>query len=83
LQLLDSKTYILGWLTPNDIRSEIGSVLVEKAKASYNLPISKEPTYSEQRANQNEYKGKIKLSDYVYKQFDSKLFDKSFDVSVK
>jgi len=72
----------LGWLKPSDINSEAGSVLVERAKKSHNIAIDKEPTYLEQRLNQAHYDGKLKVSDYVYKQFELKLFDKSFDVSV-
>jgi len=73
----------LGWLKPNDVRSEADSVAVDKAKEEHNIPIIKEPNYQTQRSNSENYKGDLKVSDYVYKQFDSKLFDKSFDVSVR
>ena len=72
----------LGWLKPNDINSEADSVLIDQAKIRNKITIEKEPTYSEQKLNQSQYSGQLKVSDYVYKQFDSKLFDKSFDVSV-
>jgi len=73
----------LGWLQPNDLTPEIGSVLVDKAKKQHNLPILKEPTYSEQKLNSIQNQSDLKVGDYVYKNFDQKLFDKSFDVSVK
>lgn len=72
----------LGYLKPNDISSEKDSVSVDKAKKAIGLPIIKEPSYLQQRQNINDYKGDLKVLDYVYKQFDSKVFDKSFDVSV-
>lgn len=74
----------LGWLKPNDIVSEESSVLVDEAKRQHKVPILKEPTYEEQKLNTETAKTTtdLKQFDYVYKQFDSKLFDKSFDVSV-
>lgn len=59
------------------------SVIVDKAKNEHNVPILKEPTYNEQKSNSAQYQGDLQVGDYVYKQFDAKLFDKSFDVSVK
>jgi len=72
----------LGWLTPNDITSEVGSVLVDRAKKLHHLPIEKEPTFQQQQENTENYSGDLSVGDYVYKDFDAKLFDKSFDVSV-
>jgi len=72
----------LGWLKPNDIVSPASSVQVDEAKRQHHIPILKEPTYKEQQENTNNYAGDLKVNDYVYKDFDSKLFDKSFDVSV-
>lgn len=72
----------LGWLQPKDINSETDSVYVDQAKGHFGVPLLKEPTYSEQEKNLKNFSGDIKVSDYVYKQFDSTLFDKSFDVSV-
>ena len=43
----------------------------------------KTPTYDEMLSNQSNYKGDLKVDDYVYLDFNEKLFDKSFDVSVK
>ena len=80
--LNDTPIKRLGWLKPRDIKSEIDSVSVEKAKASSGVQTFKEPTYSDQTTNKKDYSGDLHVSDYVYKQFDSKLFDKSFDVSV-
>jgi len=72
----------LGWLKPNDVTSPASSVQVDRAKKQNQIPISKEPTFDQMRENVMNYSGKIKVNDYVYKDFDSKLFDKSFDVSV-
>jgi len=72
----------LGWLTPNDITSEVGSALVDRAKKEHHLPIDKEPTFLQQKQNIENYSGDLNIDDYVYKDFDAKLFDKSFDVSV-
>ncbi len=75
----------LGWLKPNSILSESDSVRVEKAKAENKISIYTEPTYQIQRQNQRHYeetKNNLQVNDYVYLDFDQKLFDKSFDVSV-
>jgi len=70
-------------LKPNDIKSEIGSALVDAAKQEHKIPITKEATFKQQKSNSESYKGDLQVGDYVYKQFDAKLFDKSFDVSVR
>jgi len=72
----------LGWLKPNEIQSEEDSVTVDKAKLQSGVTLQKEPTYSEQNFNKKDYEGSIQLNSYVYKSFDVKIFDKSFDVSV-
>lgn len=72
----------LGWLRPIDIQSEVGSAFVDQAKRDNNVPILKEATYVEHRHNITSYSGDLKVLDYVYKDFDKKIFDKSFDVSV-
>ena len=81
--LNDTPIQRLGWLKPNNATSEISSVLIDQAKEKYHIPIVKEPTYSEQKENATNYRGDLNVNDYVYKDFDSKLFDKSFDVSVR
>ena len=73
----------LGWLKPNDVTSEASSVFVDKAKDSYNIATFQNPTYQEQQKNQQFYSGDLNIGDYVYLDFDQKLFDKSFDVSVR
>lgn len=72
----------LGYLRPIDITSEESSVLVEEAKKHHNIEIHREPNYLEQINNLKNYHGELKVGDYVYKDFDASLFDKSFDVSV-
>ena len=73
----------LGWKTPNSIHNEADSVAVDNAKKLHNIPIISLPSYQEQKANHESYKNDLKVGDYVYVDFDEKMFDKSFDVSVK
>ena len=72
----------LGWLTPNSINNEASSVFVKEAQAKNNVLPTKTPTYLEMQSGEKNYKGDLKVNDYVYVDFDEKLFDKSFDVSV-
>jgi len=72
----------LGWLTPDSINSVADTVKVNEAKAKANIPIYKEPSYTEQLKNQKSYNGDLTIGDYVYLDFNQQLFDKSFDVSV-
>ncbi|MBM3938800.1 MAG: hypothetical protein FJ333_09150 [Sphingomonadales bacterium] len=81
--LNDTPLQRLGWLKPNDINSEVDSVHVDQAKKTFGIDIYKEPNYIEQRQNEESYKSDLNVGDFVYKQFETKLFDKSFDVSVK
>lgn len=81
-QLNNTPLKRLGWQTPISVKSVADSVRITKAKLENKLDIYKEPTYSEQQANRNSYKGDISLNDYVYLDFNEHLFDKSFDVSV-
>lgn len=81
-QLNNTPLKRLGWLTPSSINSIEDSVKVNTAKKEHEVPIYKEPTYSQQQKNQHSYKGDLNVGDYVYLDFDQHLFDKSFDVSV-
>ena len=76
----------LGWLTPNSVNSEEDSVKVDQARLKNNIEVYKEPTFDIQVKNQASYiddKKNLQANDYVYKNFDEKLFDKSYDVSVR
>ena len=76
----------LGGLTPASINSEIDSVNVSHSKQKQNILTYSEPDFHTQRANQRNYEKEPKLlqtNDFVYLDFDEKLFDKSFDVSVR
>jgi len=70
-------------LKPNDVSSPADSFKVDQAKKQHNIPILKEPTYQEHKENSKNYQGDLKIGDFVYKHFDQKMFDKSFDVSVR
>jgi hypothetical protein len=74
----------LGWLKPNSISSEIDSVKVKKARENHSIKTFTEPDYKSQRKNQENYEqsNNLKPLDFVYLDFEEKLFDKSFDVSV-
>jgi hypothetical protein len=75
----------LGWLTPNSIHSEYDSVKVEAAQKEFNIKPFREPNFHVQLENQQKYekdKSKLQVNDFVYLDFNEKLFDKSFDVQV-
>jgi hypothetical protein len=76
----------LGWITPNSIHSEIDSVRVERAQKQNNINVYREPKFEDQIKNQEEYelnKNNLQVGQYVYLDFDEKVFSKSFDVQVK
>ena len=74
----------LGWLTPTSIHSEIDTAHVQKSQEVNNIKVYKEPSFQIQRKNQleNEQNLNFQVNDFVYLDFDEKLFDKSFNVSV-
>jgi hypothetical protein len=84
--LNNTPTPRIGFLTPNSINSEIDSVRVQKAKKFHNIPSFQEDNFKQQLQNQKDYstskKQKFEVNDYVYLDFNQKLFDKSFDVAV-
>ena len=75
----------LGFLKPNMIQNEAGSVAVSNAKNELNLKTFREPNFQQQEKNQSNYenlKSEFQAGDFCYVDFDEKLFDKSFDVVV-
>ena len=74
----------LGGLRPNSIHSEKDSVTVATAQKAKSIKKYSEPSFQVQRETQKLYEnsGKFKVNDYVYLDFDEKIFDKSFNVSV-
>jgi hypothetical protein len=83
--LNNSPTARIGYLTPNSINSERDSVRVKEAKKINNIESYKEDNFKTQEENQINYKttdNLLQVNDYVYLDFNQKLFDKSFDVSV-
>jgi len=75
----------LGWIKPNTIHSEIDSVKVEQAQRKNNIKVYKEPNFEDQIKNQKDYESqpkKLQVGQYVYLDFDEKIFSKSFDVQV-
>ncbi len=76
----------LGWLKPSDIHSEIDSVKVTNAQIEHNIKVYSEPNFEEQIKNQKLYESNqrnLQVGQYVYLDFDEKIFSKSFDVQVK
>lgn len=75
----------LGFLKPKNIVSEKSSVYVDKALEKYSIMKVKQPTFEEQL--QNEHFDSVnfktfKIGDYVYKQFNVKLFEKKYNIAV-
>jgi len=76
----------LGFLKPKDIINEASTVAVTEAKKLELIPTFKQPTFDEQKIRFSEdlFDTKtLKIGDYVYKQFDSKLFDKKYNIAVR
>ena len=75
----------LGWLKPSTVLNESGSVLVSEARKKHHMEIYKEPDFKVQIQNQIDFDKSntgLKIGDYCYRDFDTKLFDKSYNVSV-
>ena len=74
----------LGGLKPSSINSEADSVNVAQERSLNNIHRYSEPAYEVQRKNQENYtkSSGFQVNDFVYLDFDEKLFDKSFNVSV-
>ena len=81
--LNDTPLKRLGWLTPNSIHNEAATVFVKEAQTKNNIEAKKTPTYSQMQSNLKNYKDDLQINDFVYLDFNEKLFDKSFDVSVR
>jgi hypothetical protein len=77
----------IGFLKPNSIQSEIDSVKIQEAKKAHKIKIFEEDNFKKQLKNQKDFyestTQQFKINDYVYLDFNQKLFDKSFDVAVK
>jgi hypothetical protein len=83
--LNSTPTQRLGYLMPNSISSETDSPKIQDAKKIHNIPSYQEENFRTQLKNQKDFDDsntKLKVNDYVYLDFNQKLFDKSFDVSV-
>lgn len=75
----------LGFLKPSDIQSETDSVRVNAALKEHGLKQPVLPTFQEQNKNQAEYEANpknIQVNTHCYLNFEEKLFDKAYDVSV-
>lgn len=75
----------LGFLRPNQINSEIDSAFVQDAQKKLNITRYKDTNWKIQLQNNKSYtsdRTNIQKGDYVYRDFDEKLFDKSYNVSV-
>jgi hypothetical protein len=81
----DTPNKKLGWLKPETIHSEIDSVRVEEAQQKHKIEVYREPNFEDQILNQKQYEEdskNLQVGQYVYLDFDQKLFSKSFDVQV-
>ena len=83
--LNDSPLKKLGYLTPSDITDPYDSISVDKALKAHNLQPKILPSYKEQQMNQvkAEKSSKLKPMDYVFLDFSTDLFTKSYDLSVR
>ena len=75
----------LGGIAPENIHSEIDSVMVANAQKRANIKIYKEPSYKEQNENQKSYESSLtnlQVNDYVYLSSNEDVFAKSYDVKV-
>ena len=75
----------LGGIAPENIHSEIDSVMVANAQKRANIKIYKEPSYKEQNENQKSYESSLtnlQVNDYVYLLSNEDVFAKSYDVKV-
>jgi hypothetical protein len=76
----------LGWLQPDMINSEKDSVKIQTAQKINKKSTFREPPFEIQRQNQQNYeddKKLLQIKDYVYLDYNEKMFDKSFDVAVR
>jgi len=75
----------LGYLKPNDIKSETDSVSVQLNKKQFGIKTYSQPDFRTQEDNVEVFKSntkKLQLGDFCYKFFDEKLFDKKYNISV-
>ena len=74
----------LGFLSPSEVYNQLDSLKVKYFKKLHHIPSFSEGSYKEQLENQENYKQTtdLRISDYVYIDFNEHLFDKSYDVSV-
>lgn len=75
----------LGFQTPNSVTSIYDSVIIRSAQKIHNIEHQTEPNLKQQAENEQNFlqqKNALKIGSFCYLDFDEKLFDKSFDVSV-
>ena len=73
----------LGYIKPNEIKSERDSVRIDLKKSSNSSSL---PSFTVQQSNQKLYdenKNLLQPGDYCYKFYDEKLFDKKYNISVR
>ena len=76
----------LGFLKPNDIKSEADSVSVEYNKRQFGVTTYNQPNFETQIQNEETFKTKknrLQVGDFCYKFYDEKLFDKKYNISVR
>lgn len=72
----------IGWLKPSEINTVYDSAKVSQKKLEYNVKTYREPSYSQQNKNNDDFfkKSDLKVGDFVYLDFGENIFGKSFDV---
>ena len=72
----------IGNLAPSTINSLVDDVKVREARRRNSVKVPIEENYKDQNREQKEYEksGKFHVNDYVYLDYKSKTFSKSFDL---
>jgi len=75
----------LGYLCPNDIKSEKNSVDVKVNRNLHGISVYKQPDFETQIKNVENFENEAKLQkgDYCYKFYDENLFSKKYNISVR
>jgi len=77
----------LGGIQPISIHSNEQDLLIRSAQEEQGITVFHEPSYQEQNQNQANYEANksnpFQVGEYVYVDFKSTAFDKSFDTQVR
>lgn len=75
----------IGYLTPEEINSNLDDVTVQQALKTHNITPYQQPSWREQEKNQSNYEKQSKnlqVGDFVYKDEKLSVFQKSYEAYV-